>query len=347
VKRSTGFRRPTIKDVASLSGVSKATVSNVLRGTGSVSDATRARVLESIATLGYRPNAMARNLVRQRSEVLGVLAGNFGNAFEAGLVEEIEQAASERGFTIVMCTTGRHPEDEAKRIASLLEHPVAGILMLQFSGDRGLMTQLFAERVPFVMVSCWDDHADCVAVDDYAGLELAVGHLSDLGHRRVAYVTNELVESPTRRVRLEAFERALLRHGVEFHSDWVIHGGDDADAADRLTALLDRDGHPAAIVTTNDSMAIDLIEQLESSGRRVPEDVSIVGFDGSRVGGHPRIGLTTVAQPVERLVRSSLDLLLERVLGEIPAERSHVRLDPTLIVRTSTAPPSRGQDTGE
>jgi len=190
------------------------------------------------------------------------------------------------------------------------------------------------------MVSCWDDHADCVAVDDYAGLELAVGHLSDLGHRRVAYVTNELVESPTRRVRLEAFERALLRHGVEFHPDWVIHGGVGADAAGRLTALLEGDEHPAAIVTTNDSMAINLIEQLESSGRRVPDDVSIVGFDGSRIGAHPRIGLTTVAQPVERLVHSSLDLLLERVLGEIPAQRSHVLLDPTLIIRTSTAPPS-------
>ena len=322
-------------------------MSNVLRETGSVSDATRARVLESIATLGYRPNATARNLVRQRSEVLGVLAGNFGNAFEAELVEQIEQAASERGFTILVCTTGRHPEDEANRIAALLEQPVAGIAMLQFSGDRGLMTQLLAERVPFVMVSCWDDYADCVAVDDYAGLELAVGHLADLGHRRIAYVTDELVESPTRRVRLEAFERALLRHGVEFHPDWVIHGGVGVDGSDRLTELLQREDHVGAIVTTNDHMAINLIEQLESSGRRVPDDVSIVGFDGSRIGAHPRIGLTTVAQPVEQLARSSLDLLLERVLGEIPAERRHVRLEPKLIVRTSTAPPSRAQDLGE
>ena len=159
MKRSTEFRRPTIKDVASLSGVSQATVSNVLRETGSVSDATRARVLESIATLGYRPNATARNLVRRRSSVLGVLAGNFGNAFEAELVEEFEQAAWEQGFAIIVCTTGRRPELEANRIESLLEHPVAGIAMLQFSGDRGLMSQLFAERVPFVMVSCWDDHA--------------------------------------------------------------------------------------------------------------------------------------------------------------------------------------------
>ena len=105
--------------------------------------------------------------------------------------------------------------------------------------------------------------------------------------------------------------------------------------------MLQREDHVGAIVTTNDHMAINLIEQLESSGRRVPDDVSIVGFDGSRIGAHPRIGLTTVAQPVEQLARSSLDLLLERVLGEIPSERRHVRLEPKLIVRTSTAVPAR------
>ena len=320
-------------------------MSNVLRGTGSVSDRRRARVLESIAALGYRPNATARNLVRQRSEVLGVLAGISAMHSRRNWWSRSSRPPPIGGFTILVCTTGRHPEDEANRIAALLEQPVAGIVMLQFSGDRGLMTQLLAERVPFVMVSCWDDHADCVAVDDYAGLELAVGHLADLGHRRIAYVTDEMVESPTRRVRLEAFERALLRHGVEFHPDWVIHGGVgvDADASHRLTELLQREDHVGAIVTTNDHMAINLIEQLESSGRRVPDDVSIVGFDGSRIGAHHRIGLTTVAQPVEQLASSSLDLLLESVLGEIPAERRHVRLEPKLIVRASTAVPSGAQ----
>jgi LacI family transcriptional regulator len=272
------------------------------------------------------------------------MAGHFGNAFEAELVEQIERSAAERGFTVLICTTGRHPDDEATKIGALLEQRVAGIAMLSFSGDRPLMTQLLAEGVPVVMVSCWDDYADCAAVDDDVGLELAVGHLAQLGHRRIAYVTDELVESTTRRVRLEAFERALLRHGLGFHRDWVIHGGVVDGPPDHLTAPFTGGPRPEAIVATNDNIAITLLEQLESRGLRVPEDVSIVGFDGSRVGAHARIALTTVAQPVEALVDSSLELLLARIAGETPPERRHVRLQPRLIVRRSTAPASARED---
>jgi LacI family transcriptional regulator len=339
MKRSTPFRRPTINDVASLSGVSKATVSNVVRETGSVSAATRVRVLEAIDALGYRPNASARSLVQQRADTLGVIA-NLGNAFDAELVERIEQAASDRRFTTLVCTLRRHPEDERAKVGTLLEHRVAGIAMLRSSGDRQLMAQLVTERVPVVMVSCWDDYVDCVAVDDSAGLELAVGHLADLGHRRIAYLTDELVESTTRRVRLEAFERALLRHGLDFHPDWVIHGqvGEAGIEPPDIGRRFEGDARPDAIVATNDNIAIALIEHLESLGYSIPRDLSVVGFDGSRVGGLSRIGLTTIAQPVAELARSSVDLLLGRVLGEIPEERRHVQLEPRLIVRSSTAP---------
>jgi LacI family transcriptional regulator len=337
------FRRPTIIDVASLSGVSKATVSNVVRGKGSVSATTRTRVLSAIETLGYRPNASARSLVRQRTDVLGLVTGNLGNAFEAELLERIEQVASERKFTTLVCTTGRNSEDEATRVEALLEQRVAGIAMLQFSGDRRLMAQLVTEHVPVVMVSCWDDYADGVAVDDAEGLELAVGHLAGLGHRRIAYLTDERVDSITRRIRLDAFQRALLRHGADFHPDWVIHGnrGNGGDEPDNFVDFFERRGLPDAIVATNDNVAITLIEQLESCGWRVPDDVSVVGFDGSRVAALHRIGLTTIAQPVEQLAQISVELLLDRMLGEIQPERRHIRLEPELIVRTSTAPPAR------
>jgi DNA-binding LacI/PurR family transcriptional regulator len=337
------YRHPTIVDVASLSGVSKATVSNVVRGKGSVSAATRSRVLTAIETLGYRPNASARSLVRQRTDVLGLIAGNLGNAFEAELLERIEQAASERKFTTLVCTTSRSPEDEATKVETLMEQRVAGIAMLQFSGDRELMAQLVTEHVPVVMVSCWDDYADCVAVDDAAGLELAVGHLAELGHRRIAYLTDERVESTTRRIRLDGFQRALLRHGLEFHPDWVMHGnsGQGGDQTDSFVDFFERHGLPEAVMATNDNVAITLIEQLESRGWSVPDEVSVVGFDGSRVAALHRIGLTTVAQPVDQLAHFSVELLLDRVLGEIPRERRHVRLEPKLIVRTSTSAPAK------
>jgi DNA-binding LacI/PurR family transcriptional regulator len=336
--RSPGPRRPTINDVAALSGVSKATVSNVLRDTGSVSAATRARVRQAISTLGYRPNAAARTLVRQRTNLLGIVVGSLGNAFNAELVERIEQAASEHELTTLICTTGGRPEDEANRIETLLEQRVDGIAMLQFSGDRLLMSQLLSERVPVVMVSCWDDYTDCVAVDDYAGIELAIDHLLALGHRRIGYVTDELIESTTRRVRLDAFQRALLRYGLEFQPDWVIHGHPDGAEEHRLAEVWDGEVHPTAMVATNDNVSISLIEQLEAGGRRVPLDVSVVGFDGAAIGALSRIALTTVAQPAERLAQESVALLLERIARGPAAPLKHLRLEPTLITRGSTAP---------
>jgi DNA-binding LacI/PurR family transcriptional regulator len=210
---------------------------------------------------------------------------------------------AEHGYTTLVSTTGRHPQQESTKIGALIEQRVAGSAMLQFNGDRQLMAQLIAEQVPVVMVSCWVDYVDC-----------------------------------------DAFERALLRHAIPFHPEWVIHGelaGAGAEPPD-LTALFAHDDHPGAIVATNDNVAIALIEQLEARGRRVPDDVSIVGFDGSGVGAHPRIGLTTVAQPVDRLVDDSVALLFERLRGAAGiSEQRHIRLEPTLIVRASTAPARR------
>ena len=138
-------------------------------------------------------------------------------------------------------------------------------------------------------------------------------------------------------------QRALLRHGAEFHPDWVIHGDSSigGDQPDNFVEFFQRGGLPEAIVATNDNIAITLIEQLEARGRRVPEDVSVVGFDGSRVAALHRIGLTTIAQPVEQLAHISVELLLDRVAGESGAQRRHVRLEPQLIVRTSTSAPAR------
>jgi LacI family transcriptional regulator len=202
------------------------------------------------------------------------------------------------------------------------------------------MSQLLAERLPVVMVSCWDDYTDCVAVDDYEGVELAIGHLTELGHRRIAYVTDELIESTTRRVRLDAFERALMRHDLPFHAEWIIHGALEGAEPGRLAEVFDRPEHPSAVVATNDNIAIALIEQLEARGRRVPDDVSVVGFDGSAVGALARVALTTVAQPAERLAQQSLTLLLDRITRGPEAPMQHVRLEPRLIVRGSTAPAS-------
>jgi LacI family transcriptional regulator len=317
--------RPTIHDVAALSGVSKSTVSNVMRDADGVSASTRTRVLAAVEELGYRPNAAARSLVQRRTNLLGVVVWDLANAFDADLVKRLEQHASARRYTTVVCSTGGRPELEASRIDALLEQRVDGIALVDFTGDRAVLSRLLAARVPVVMVSCWADYADCVAVDDAAGIELAVEHLAGLGHERIGYVDQPSMEATTRRARAEAFERALERRGLpvrwRFSDDEPIAAG------------------PTALVAATDHIAVRLIERLQAAGVAVPGDVSLVGFDGIAIGALARIALTTVAQPADEIARQAVALLLNRIdRGHDAAPEQH-RLPPALVVRGSTAPP--------
>lgn len=335
-------RRPTINDVAALSGVSKSTVSNVIRGTGTVSAATHARVLASIKTLGYRPNAAARNLVQQHTNLIGVVVGDLANAFNAELVKRLEQHASAHRYTTLVCNTGGHPEREAARIEALLEQRVDGIALLEFTGERAVLSELLAERVPVIMVSCWADYADCVAVDDYAGITLAIDHLVELGHRRIGHAIDGLMEPTTRRTRMDAFERALLRRGLDVRPEWSITWDDATEPASgkhAVETLFRGDDTPSAMVAANDFTAIRLMELAEANGLGVPAQLSVVGFDGIAIGELSRIALTTVAQPCEELASLSIDVLLSRMEQGPDAPSQQHRLPPSLIVRGSTGPP--------
>jgi LacI family transcriptional regulator len=337
-------QRPTIVDVADRSGVSKSTVSNVIRGATNVSEATRRRVLAAVDELGYRPNALARQLVQKRTSTIGVVVGDLTNPIYSELVKLLEQDARARGYTTMVANTDGHPEREAARIEALLEWRVAGIAMLQFSGDRSVLEELRAEGVPVTVVSCFDERADCVTADESMGLAIAVRHLAELGHRRVAYVTTPLVEEHTDRARHTSFLAECRRAGcVETASLSLDVGAVLAHApgvTDELAALLaDPDG-PTAFAAANDIAAVALIEAAERLGASVPRDVSVIGFDGITLGGLARIGLTTVAQPRGEMARIGIDLLMERIEGR-EGPPHHVLLEPELVVRATTAPPRR------
>ncbi len=325
-------QRPTIVDVANLSGVSKSTVSNVLRGAGRVSDGTRARVLESIEALGYRPNSLARDLVRRRSNTVGVVLGDLANTFYADLVKLLELQISEAAYTTIVCNTDGRSELERARVEMLLERAVSGVVMLQFSGDRTVLDELAVARVPVVVISCWDERADCVAVDDHTGMAAAVEHLYGLGHRRIAHVSSHLVEDSTRAARYAGYEHAMRGHGL---APRLL----DADVRDGLRAAVTDREAPTAFAAANDLIAVQLIDLLEPLGVRVPDDVSVVGFDGTDLGAHSRIGLTTVAQPRAQLIAEGLRLLLDRMRGGLSEPPRHVRLTGELVVRASTGAP--------
>lgn len=342
--RAPHEREPTIHDVARAAGVSKSTVSNVIRGADGVADETRERVLAAATRVGYRPNALARNLVRRRTTTVGIVVGDFSNPIYSELAKLAEVGLAGAGLATMICNTDGHPARELEKLEMLLEHRVAGILMLQFSGERATLQRLRASGTSVVILSQWVEDADSVGLDERRGADLAVSHLVGLGHRRVAYLSSELVEPPTDSARLAGYEDALRREGIAYDASLVVRLGhpaylrSDRDLRRTLGELFALDDPATAVFASNDLLAVDVLETVEELGLAVPRDVSLVGFDDIQMAGLSRIALTTVAQPCEELARLGIELLLQRIDGAHGPPRE-IRLEPSLVVRGSTAPP--------
>jgi LacI family transcriptional regulator len=342
--RRRGTKNPTIFDVADMAGVSKSTVSNVVRGADDVADATRERVLEAIARLNYKPNGIARQFVRQRTTILGVLVGDLDNPYYAQMARVVEREAFRCGYTAMFCNIEGEEEIALAGVEALLEHRIAGVVFLAFiSRTPQLEEALRQAGVPIVFLGLSEQWGDSVGPEDAAGAKLAVGHLLELGHRRVAYVRTPLVEESGDRARYSGYRAAMrqARLGTLAPITWTP-GSDTVVIGRRRLALGDalRDQEaPTALFVSNDIGAISMMEACEQIGLAVPADVSIVGFDDIAIAALHRISLTTVAQPLDVQAERAVSLLLERI--ERPKLKPrHVSAPVQLRVRGSTAPPA-------
>jgi LacI family transcriptional regulator len=339
---------PTIFEVAALAGVSKSTVSNVVRGVDGVSHGTRERVQEAIERLGYRPNALARQFVQQRTTMLGVLVGDLDNAFYAEMAKLVERWAFLHGYTPMFCNIEGDDDMAVSGVEALLEQRVAGIIFLAAFGRSPDIEERLRRRVPVVFVGLREEWGDSVAVSDGAGAQLATQHLIDLGHRRIAYLTTPAVERRADRARHAGYRAALRRARLVASPPvrWTP-GAEEATLGGRrapLTDVLMGPDRPTGIFVSNDLGAIALQEFIDLHGLRVPEDVSLVGFDNVSLSGLARISLTTVAQPLDELARLGVERLVHRIQhgGERRADGDRPRATTVpvqLVVRGSTAPP--------
>lgn len=337
-------RQPTIFDVASQAGVSKSTVSNVVRGLPGVSEATRLRVQSAILELGYRPNVLARQLVQQRTSTLGVVVGDIANPFFAEMAKSVERHAAARGYTAMFCNTEGDSDSELAGIETLLEHRVAGIVFLRFSGRSHTMQQTLEHHVPVVFVSCTADWGDIVSVDDIKGGVLATDHLIELGHRRIAYLSISGEEDQSDLARFEGYKQALLKAGLGPVTR--ICWSPPADLASiegteiNLVDILGGPDRITAVFATYDGAAIALQEFADRVNLRVPEDLSIVGFDDVPTAGMARIALTTIAQPREELAGIAIATIADRIEQRFSGPPRTQLVGVSLVTRRSTAPPS-------
>jgi DNA-binding LacI/PurR family transcriptional regulator len=337
--RTTTARLPTIRDVARLAGVGKTTVSDALQGRGRIAPETRERVLAAVEQLGYRAHLGARDLTRQRSEVIGVVVGDFFDPFSAELTGHLERYAGTAGLRVLLSTAGSDLREETSAITSLLEYRVAAMILVAFTGDQRALETITA-HVPVVCIGYEGPCGVSIGIDDRHSGDIATAHLASLGHRRIAYVSAAVLPRQTDRDRLYGYRRALRRAGIQPATELVQRFGpiSEEQRKEGMRELLSRHDHPTAVFAASDITAIELMSCASELGLRVPEDLSIVGFDDIMLARVPMIALTTVAQPIAELAHRGIDAVI--ALIENPDTVPQVsRIEPRLIVRGTTMPP--------
>lgn len=331
---------PTIIDVARRAGVSKSTVSNVIRGIRTIAPKTELKVKRAIEELGYRPNILARQMVQQRTMILGVVVGDLANPFYAEMAKQIERSAAARGYRVMFCNTQGEEAAEIAGLEGLLEQRVAGIIFLAYAGGSTRPRTLVEGSVPAVFVTCSAEWGDVVSADDERGARIATEHLIELGHKRIAYCADPIVEDATDRARQAGYRRTMEIAGLK---PMVFHW---ERAEDRLLReapveeILTGPQRPTAFVSSNDLGAIDLLDCADRLAIPVPKNLSVVGFDDVMMAGLARINLTTIAQPKEILARLAVDTLARRIGGELRGDPIRQTVSCRLVIRGSTARPT-------
>ncbi|MGH2406685.1 MAG: LacI family DNA-binding transcriptional regulator [Candidatus Limnocylindrales bacterium] len=334
-------RRPaTLGDVAALAGVSRSTVSNVVRGADVVASGTRRRVLRAIDELGYRPNALARQLLQGRAMTIGIIARDLRNPFIAEMASLVEREVARFGFAAMFCATEGDTEREAQAVDLMLENRVSGLVFLSFLGRPAETAVRIDGRIPAVFVAAEEPWADSVTVDEQRGGEMVARHLIELGHRRLLFVgPHQRDRADTRR--LEGFMRAAADAGLRP----VVVAWDPPDEQPTIDGattdwrwILSGPEPATGIFAANDFAAIDLLDVADALQIRVPEDLSIVGFDDVEMARLRRISLTTVSQPRDVLVRLGVEALLGRIEGRVVGEPLVTMAGVALKVRGSSGP---------
>jgi DNA-binding LacI/PurR family transcriptional regulator len=336
----------TIRDVAVLAGVSHQTVSRVINGHNSVADPTRQRVLGAIEKLGYVPSPMARGLTSNRTHTLGMVTADLSEAFFARAVAGAEVEARRRNYFLIVGSVEDSPDDEegSGYLRLMLERRVEGLILARpraaIAGEQ--LERAVRARIPLVSIGSMElPGFTVVDVDNHRGGFDATQHLLELGHRSVATIVGPR-DWPSARARLDGYRDALRADGVdddpalvEQAHDWGVESGDEA-----TSRLLARGVEFTAIVAHSDLIAVGALRRLRMAGLRVPEDVSVTGYDDVPIAAYVDPPLTTVHQPMDEVGEYAAGILFDRIAGLSPPAEPQL-LPARLVVRQSTAAPPR------
>lgn len=335
-------RPATLRDVADRADVHPSTASRALneRTRDLLNPVTARRVLVAADELGYQANPIARGLKTSRTMTIGMVVPDLTNPLFPPIVRGLEDRLGPAGFTLLIANTDLDPQRETAVVEALRARRIDGLVAATSRSDNGLLAELAAAGLPLVLVNRAGDPsgASSVTPDDHAGIGQAVTHLVELGHTRIAHLAGS-PRTSTGGDRLAAFRHWTAHHGLAVDDDLVAtaEAFTEADGAAACQALMERGTAFTAIVAANDLVALGCYEVLREHGLRVPEDVSVVGYNDISFTHAFCPPLTSVRVPLYDLGRRAADLLLEAI-DDDAAPTASVRLTPSLVVRRSTSP---------
>ncbi len=330
--------RTTIRDVAALAGVSINTVSRVLNDKGEVSPETKDKIQEAIKTLKYRPNSFARSLVSKQSRIIGQIVTDCTNPNNAQQIRSVQNLTAEQGYSVMLVDTAEEHQREVAALELMVEKMVDGFLITPLQYDNTHLFKLKEEAsLPFVLTNrdIPDLGVDAVLHDNFDGAYQATRHLLELGHHRIAYITSRR-QVWTVAERLAGYRASLQESGQNFDESLIIQTNLSLESAFEATnKLLKLNPRPTAIFAYNDMMAIGVLKALKEAGLRIPEDISLIGYDDIIYSQFLEVPLTTVRQKTRELGEGAASVLLQRIANpQTPLKR--VILQPELVVRQST-----------
>lgn len=327
----------TIKDVAKMAGVSTTTVSHVINKTRFVAPETEQQVLQAIKELKYSPSAVARSLKVNTTKSIGMIVTSSETPYFAEIIHAVEESCYRQGYSLFLCNTQNNVEKIQNHLEMLSKKRADGILVMcaEYTTDSLDLLSNFTD-LPMVVMD-WgpnNQHTDLIKDNSFEGGYLATEYLIKNGHKDIAIIAGELSKT-TAKTRYEGFLKAMEDANLPIHKDWIVEGFfEPEDGYECMNKILAQEKLPTAVFCCNDLMALGAISAIGEKGLRVPEDISVIGYDNIHASRFYAPPLTTIHQSKSRLGVKALNLLFERIV-EQPNQRTVIEMHPELVIRKS------------
>lgn len=308
-----------IKDIAKEAGVSVTTVSRVLNNEKYVKDEVRERVQMVIDEMGYTPSSIARSLVLKRTNIIGVIVPDITNSFSSTIISSIEECANQNNFNIMVCNIAESPEKELNYLNIIKEMRMDGVIITNEKITPNIKNALYSIDVPVVFVSVKPDELlfTSITVNNYQASYDATNYLINKGHKKIAFIGGDLRDITSGKERYKGYRKALEHNDLDVNEEYIKFGNYKMqDGYNYMEEILKCSILPTALFAASDDMAVGALNCILDNGLKVPEDISIIGFDNSSLTTVVRPTLTTISQPINEMGVLSVKTLIKQINNE-------------------------------